>query len=117
LLLECKFDRKLREHEVFNRIRKALDSAKSTMSKVINVDNHGISVGHVKELFCPLGLDLPDDPSSLASLDKLAKRRGEKAHKGVGATVVVAAGDAKKMVGDCLVVAKQIGVTAEGLQV
>jgi hypothetical protein len=91
LLLSYECDPKFDGDIAFDRIRKALDGAKSSLSKIINADNHDISLEHMRRLFVPLGVDVPQDQTLLASLDKLAKQRGAMAHTDIGATVLLSA--------------------------
>ena len=51
---------------VFDNIRLAIEVAKATMSKQIE-QNNGIGMRHLRMLFRPLGIDVPEILSSLES--------------------------------------------------
>jgi hypothetical protein len=92
---------------IFDQVRQALDAQKSTMSRLIRVDNHGISERHLRTLLGPLGvgLEVATNPTHVASLGNLARERGSRAHNNFGATVHVTASSAKSWVDDCLALA------------
>jgi hypothetical protein len=87
---------------VFDNVRLAIDTAKSTLSTAIR-NNNGISVDHVRDLFHPLGVDVPTDPAWTASLEMLVKLRHQWAHQyRYSARVVKSAADAAQIAQDCL---------------
>ena len=92
---------------IFDQVRRALDAQKATMSRLIRVENHGISERHLRSLLGPLGvgLEVATNPTHIASLSNLASERGNRAHNNFGATVHVTASSAKTWVDDCVVLA------------
>jgi len=93
---------------VFNTIRLAVDEAKADLSNKIHLNN-GITRRHLKALFRPLGIDVPDDPVLTASLDSLVSMRHEWAHQyRFGAMVRRSARDVQKTVMDCISFAKKL---------
>jgi hypothetical protein len=93
---------------VFDNVRTALQGAKSETSKRIE-QNQGISLRHLRALFRPLGIDVPEDPLLAASLDSLVSLRHQWAHQyRFGAKVIKSAKDVQKIVGDCLVLADKL---------
>jgi hypothetical protein len=99
----------------FNVISDAFKEMKKVLSKEI-LNNHGISAAHLRNLFCPLGLDVPDSASLLNSLSQFSKLRGDRAHRGrLGARVVASAGDILKYVGDCVTIAEQMDASSRRL--
>lgn len=97
---------------VYDNLRNALHASKEAVSKNIET-NHGITLGHLQDLFQPLGVDVPQDPTLTASLDRLVKMRHEWAHQfRYGAKVVKWASDAKVAADDCLKLAARISASA-----
>lgn len=93
---------------VFNTIRLAVEEAKSDLSNRIQ-NNNGITPRHLKELFRPLGVDVPNDPVLTASLDLLVRMRHEWAHQyRFGATVRRSASAVRETVGDCISFAEKL---------
>jgi hypothetical protein len=93
---------------IYDNLRESIASANQTHSNAI-YNNHGISLSHVRELFYPLGVDVPNDPTFTASLDMVISMRHHWAHQyRFGAKVVKSAQDAKTAVADCLNFAEQL---------
>ena len=85
---------------LYDRMRKQIDSIKSSFSNYIMENNHGIRLKYLKKLLIPLGLDLPSDMKEISSLDNLAKYRGAYAHTSYRKNLSVAPEDAWKCVQD-----------------
>lgn len=97
---------------VFDDLREAISSAKSDMAKRIE-QNNGISPRHLRELFRPLGVDVPEDPVLTPSLDLLVSLRHQWAHQyRFGARVLKSARDVRKTVTDCLTLAERLSIQA-----
>lgn len=93
---------------VFNTIRLAVDEAKTNLSNKIQ-SNNGITPRHLKALFRPLGVDIPNDPILIASLDLLVSMRHRWAHQyRFGATVRPYARDVRKTAIDCINFAEKL---------
>jgi hypothetical protein len=92
----------------YENIRLALASANQTQSIAIR-DNNGIALKHVRELFYPLGVDVPNDPVLTGSIDMIVTMRHQWAHQyRFGTKIVKSAKDAMIAVADCLEFAKQL---------
>lgn len=101
---------------VFDNIRTALDDAKVRMSKVVN-DNNGIALHHLRTLFIPLGVNVPEDPVLTASLETLVTMRHQWAHRDRRrAKVYKSAKDAQNTVSDCLTLAKKLSHEAASVR-
>jgi hypothetical protein len=97
---------------VFDTLRLALDGAKSAYSRDLE-KNNGIAMNHLRSLFRPLGIDVPEDPTLVASLELLIKMRHQWAHQSrFGAQTVRTAADVKVTVADCLTLATQLATNA-----
>jgi hypothetical protein len=93
---------------VYNQLRTALNEAKAAASNAVN-QNNGITVQHLRTLFYPLGVNVPDDAPLIASLDSVVAMRHHWAHQyRFGAVVARAARDAQLQVSDCLVFAERL---------
>jgi hypothetical protein len=93
---------------VFDNIRQCLDESNTSLSNVIR-DNNGITPRHLRTLFLPLGVDVPNDAVLTASLETIVTMRHYWAHQyRHGASVVKSASDAKLAVDDGLVFAKRL---------
>jgi hypothetical protein len=93
---------------VFDDIRLSIDSAKTTIAKVI-YDNNGIAMRHLREIFRPLGVNVPDDPQLSSSLDLLVSMRHQWAHQyRYSIKVAKFASDVKLTSDDCLVLAEKL---------
>lgn len=80
----------------FEYLRESLDKAKRSFSDYVH-NNHGISAKkYLAQLMVPVGIDVPQDPNLLNSLDQLAQERGQYAHKGV-VNKILSPEDAKKL--------------------
>ena len=100
----------------FNSIRTALDAAKQSLSNSIR-DNNGIALKHVRDLFYPLGVDVPDDPILTASIDMIVSIRHQWAHQSrFGTKIVKSANDVTTAVADCLEFAKQLTVAVSSVR-
>jgi hypothetical protein len=97
---------------VFDNLRKAITEAKSTTSRQIE-QNNGIAMPHLRSLFRPLGIDVPEDPQLTGSLDLLISMRHQWAHQyRFGAKVMKIASDVKKTTDDCLALAEKLAKQA-----
>lgn len=95
---------------IFDYMRERLDELKKTFSSEITEQNHGITTRHLRQLLTPLSIGLTND-FKIESLDKLTKERGLYAHRykeGESITKSIAPEDAKKIVGDCFDICKDI---------
>jgi hypothetical protein len=101
---------------VYDNIRKHLDLAKTRVSTAVE-SNNGITVKHLRELFLPLGVNVPDDPILTASLDLLVTMRHQWAHQyRYAAKVTRSAIDARTTVSDCLTLAQKLSEEAADLR-
>lgn len=66
---------------LYDYILEKLKDIKSSFSKEIATNNHGVSLKYLKRMFIPIGIDIPNDSRLISSLDQLAKYRGDFAHK------------------------------------
>lgn len=90
---------------IYDYIRKELENVKSSFSKEIIMQNHGVSIKYMRQLLMPVAIDIPNDIKLLSSLSMLANERGFHAHKFLEKGVLrrsIAPEDAKKIVEDCL---------------
>jgi hypothetical protein len=86
----------------FDKIRAAIDDAKSDASKLIH-DNNGIAIHHVRGIFARVGVDVPGDPKLTGSLESLVSLRHQWAHQyRYGAKVTKFAADVQTTCKDCL---------------
>ncbi|WP_447904104.1 HEPN domain-containing protein [Stenotrophomonas geniculata] len=72
-------DEKKPQKRLFDQVREGLDKGVKAHGKVI-ADNHGFSRPYLRSLFTPIGVDVPEDPVLLQSLQDLANARGSFAH-------------------------------------
>jgi hypothetical protein len=101
---------------VYDNIRNSLDLAKTRVSTAVQ-SNNGITVDHLRALFLPLGVNVPDDPILTASLDLLVKMRHQWAHQyRYAARVTRSANDARTTVSDCLALAEKLSAEATALR-
>ena len=97
---------------VFDNLRVALEQGKTAAATKI-AKNHGISPAHLRDLFRPLGVDVPEDITLTASLDSLVALRHQWAHQyRFGARVLKSAREVKKTVTDCLDLAERLSAQA-----
>ena len=93
---------------VFDTLRLAIDKAKSVYSHDLG-NNNGIAMKHLRALFRPLGIDVPEDPTLVGSLELLVSMRHQWAHQyRFGAKTVKTAADVKVTVADCLALATKL---------
>jgi hypothetical protein len=112
LLSQLPPDESAPPRQVFDILRKALDKARTDISRSIN-ENNGISTRHLRSLFYPLGVDVPDDPLLVGSLDLVITIRHEWAHQSrFGAKVTKSAQDVQTAVADCLKLAEKLARAA-----
>lgn len=75
----------LKKVQVKERVEEVLNAAASQYMKRVN-ENHGIRLDNLRRLLIPVGVDLPNlDATWVTNMDEFGKRRGELAHKAVGA--------------------------------
>lgn len=97
---------------VFDNIRISLTTAKTETAKLIGTNN-GIAPRHLRAILRPLGVDVPNDPILIASLDMLVSMRHAWAHQyRYGAVVPKSAADAKQTSDDCLQLAQRLAINA-----
>lgn len=65
----------------FDYLTDKLKEIKSELSKLITVDNHGVSTKYLKKMLIPLGIDVSREKTLIGSLEQLAVHRGVLAHK------------------------------------
>jgi hypothetical protein len=101
---------------VYNGLRAAIATAKSTVSMRVK-DNNGIAPAHLRRLLRPVGVDIPDDPVLLSSLNQLVLIRHQWAHQyRYGAKVVKSASDIRTVVSDCVAIAEKVADRANRLR-
>lgn len=88
------------DDKLFDRLKNQIDSIKSSYSKYIMENNHGISLKYLKKLLVPLGIDLPSDMKEILALNNLSKYRGAYAHTFYRKDFVVSPEDAWDCVND-----------------
>ena len=95
----------------YDYIRNELkDNIKDKFAKEI-YKNHGVSLKYIRQIFMPVGIDIPTNPSYLSSLQNLANERGAYAHKFRDKGTVrksVSPEYAKICVDDCKMMCKEI---------
>ena len=96
---------------VYSLLLETFDQAKRSFSHEI-FSNHGISIKYLKNIVLRLGIDLPQDPNLLNSLEQLSKARGEYAHHGRTRTIL-SPEDANQYVADCLRICKKVQENTE----
>lgn len=60
---------------LYDYILEKLKDIKSSFSKEIATNNHGVSLKYLKRMFIPIGIDIPNNSRLISSLDQLAKYR------------------------------------------
>jgi len=102
---------------VFDNIRLALDLAKDRVSKTV-AENNGITPVHLRNLFLPLGLNVPSDPVLTASLELLVRMRHQWAHQyRFGAAIVIrSAQDVQTTVSDCVTLVQRLSAEAAAMR-
>jgi len=98
---------------MFDNIRTSIDSAKTTLSQSIE-QNNGIAMQHLRKLFRPLGIDVPEEPKLVGALDQLVALRHQWAHQyRFGAKVTKFAVEVKQTSDDCLELAARLAERAK----
>lgn len=64
-----------------DRGRKSLEVSIDRHKEQIIENNHGISNRHLRSLFFPLGVDLPEETKLTSAIEELKKIRGDAAHR------------------------------------
>jgi hypothetical protein len=101
---------------VYDNLRNSLDLAKTRVSGAVQ-SNNGIEIQHLRSLFLPLGVNVPDDPILTASLNLLVKMRHQWAHQYRYAAIVTrSANDARTTVSDCLTLAQKLSAEVAALR-
>jgi hypothetical protein len=101
---------------VFDSLRLALHDAKSLFSRHLE-QNHGIAMNHLRSLFRPLGIDVPETPTLVASLELLVSMRHEWAHQyRFGAKTIRTASDVRTTVADCVAIAESLAQSASKIR-
>lgn len=67
------------KYSLFDHIRKQIRERKSKLSEYAMVNNHGVNIKYLRNLFLPLGLEMPTG-NEKNSLEQLATLRGFYAH-------------------------------------
>ena len=88
------------ETKVFDSLKSIFDEVKRKFSADV-YNNHGISLKYLRCLLIPVAIDIKEDIRLKGSLNKLARERGEYAHKRL-IPHVLAPEDARDCVNDCL---------------
>jgi hypothetical protein len=102
--------------KTYEILRTELDAAKQIRSRAV-YDNNGITLQHLHELFCPLGIDVPNDPVLIGSLDMVISMRHHWAHRyRFGATIIKSADNVKVAVNDCLTLAQRLANEVQSAQ-
>lgn len=97
---------------IYDNLRDALTAANKALSHAIR-ENNGITPKHLKQLFFPLGVDVPGNPVLTGSLESLITMRHFWAHQyRHGVAVVKTAADARLAVGDCVKFAEELAEEA-----
>ena len=97
---------------------KVLDSLEGVLNIVkkrflADVDNnHRISLKYLRRLLIPVAIDIKEDDNLKNSLNRLARERGEYAHKRL-IERVLSPEDARNYVNDCLELCEDVKVRAE----
>jgi len=101
---------------IYDNIRVAIEKAKSATSLKIE-HNNGIAMKHLRGLFRPLGIEVPEDAGLTSALELLVALRHEWAHQyRYGAKKVKFAADVKRTADDCLVLAKKVADGARSIR-
>lgn len=111
LKIEIDEDEEKAETKVFDYLRPLFEDIKNKFSTDVH-KNHGISLKYLRKLLIPVAIDIKEDIGQKNSLQKLAKERGEYAHKGLIKTVL-APEDARSYVNDCLNLCEDVKAKAE----
>lgn len=85
---------------LFDYLLKEIKNIKSSFSKYIMDQNHGVGLKYLKKLLVPLGLYTPLDPKYQTALDSLAQLRGGYAHTSHRSVRSLSPEDAKTQVRD-----------------
>ena len=88
------------ETKVFDSLKSIFDEVKRKFSADV-YNNHGISLKYLRCLLIPVAIDIKEAIRLKGSLNKLARERGEYAHKRL-IPHVLAPEDARDCVNDCL---------------
>jgi hypothetical protein len=92
----------------YDRIRRSLNDIRQTVSRSVN-ENTGVDIAHLRKLFYPLGVDIPEVPPCMSALAKLVTLRHEVAHRNRHAASVRRTAMEVKEYGErCLELAKAI---------
>jgi hypothetical protein len=110
-----KFDPKTHS-TLFDRIRLRLNEVAGSFPNMIK-NNHGASTHYLREIYYPIGIDLPNDARMLGAIDTLADLRGSAAHTATtAATLVRAPVDLDKIVNDCLDLAEAVMAAVHAIE-
>ncbi|BAC88962.1 HEPN domain-containing protein [Gloeobacter violaceus] len=107
---KIKVDDREDEKSCYSYLKENIDSIVSAFSKEVN-NNHGISLKYLKKLLLPVGLNIMNETRVIESLNRLAKYRGDVAHKGIVRSFL-SPEDARDQVADCLELCEHIHQTA-----
>ncbi|MCH8294648.1 hypothetical protein IH992_26490 [Candidatus Poribacteria bacterium] len=111
LKIEIDQDEEKAETRVFDYLRPLFEDIKKKFSTDV-YNNHGISLKYLRNLLIPVAIDIKEDIGLKNSLQKLARERGEYAHKRLIKTVL-APEDARSYVNDCLDLCEDVKAKAE----
>jgi hypothetical protein len=105
---KCNVDYESDARTAFDMLRGALASAQVERSAAVKANN-GTATAHLRSLLVPLGVDIPNDPVLVASLEALVAMRHEWAHQyRFGVRTPRGARDVKQTADDCLGLARQL---------
>jgi hypothetical protein len=111
----CETDEAIEQERGYDLLRKAVQDAKGKHSRLIH-NNHGLSVGYLRAILTPVGVDTAADPALKSAIQRLATVRGSFAHKMApaasysqgGASKQISPEDAKVMATDVLAYCKEL---------
>ena len=99
------------ETKVFDSLKGVFNNVKKRFLADVD-NNHGISLKYLRRLLIPVAIDIKEDANLKNSLNRLARERGEYAHKRLIRHILVPE-DAKSYVEDCLELCEDVKVKAE----
>lgn len=87
---------------LYDKILTKLGSINNKIKEQVK-ENNGMNLKYLKQLLIPVGLEIPHTTKEIGAFDKLAKYRGDFAHKSTtGLSVIPTPSDVVTVVGDVL---------------
>ena len=87
---------------IYSRLLTCLGEARNKLSKLAD-DNNGMNLNYLKNLLIPVGLEIPHTVKEIGSFDKLARYRGDFAHRStIALSVIPTPSDVVNVVEDVL---------------